>query len=49
MLERIQAFDRAEGGGILVERVNKGYSAVQWRNRRPGRAAASDRRPRRRG
>ena len=26
MLERIRAFDRARGGGVVVERVNKGYS-----------------------
>jgi hypothetical protein len=26
MLERIRAFDQARGGGVLVERVNKGYS-----------------------
>lgn len=26
MLERILAFDRARGGGVVVERVNKGYS-----------------------
>jgi hypothetical protein len=26
MLERIRAFDRARGGGVRVERTNKGYS-----------------------
>jgi hypothetical protein len=26
MLARIQAFDRAKGGGGVVERINKGYS-----------------------
>ena len=26
MLERIRAFGRARGGGVLVERTNKGYS-----------------------
>ncbi len=26
MLERILAFDRAKGGGIVVERVRRGYS-----------------------
>jgi hypothetical protein len=26
MLERIQAFDHAKGGGVVVERVNKSYS-----------------------
>ena len=26
MLERIRAFDRTRGGGVVVERVNKGYS-----------------------
>src|SRR3954464_847660 len=26
MLARIRAFDRARGGGVAVERVNKGYS-----------------------
>ena len=26
MLMRIQAFDRAKGGGVVVERINKGYS-----------------------
>jgi hypothetical protein len=26
MLARIQAFDRAKGGGVVVERINKGYS-----------------------
>jgi hypothetical protein len=25
MLERIRAFDRAKGGGVRVERINKGY------------------------
>ena len=26
MLARIRAFDRARGGGVAVERANKGYS-----------------------
>ena len=26
ILDRIRAFDHAKGGGVLVERVNKGYS-----------------------
>ena len=26
ILDRIQAFDCAKGGGVLVERINKGYS-----------------------
>jgi hypothetical protein len=26
ILDRIRAFDRVKGGGVLVERVNKGYS-----------------------
>ena len=26
MLERIQTFDRARGGGVRVERIHKGYS-----------------------
>jgi len=26
MVERIRAFDHARGGGVLVVRVNKGYS-----------------------
>jgi hypothetical protein len=28
LLERIQAFDRARGGGVVVERVARGYSLV---------------------
>ena len=26
MLARIRAFDRTKGGGVMVERINKGYS-----------------------
>jgi hypothetical protein len=26
MLERIQVFDRTQGGGVVVERAGKGYS-----------------------
>jgi len=35
LLERIEAYNEAHGGGVLTRRVNKGYSLYQKRNHKP--------------